>query len=116
MASALDGVRIIELTQDIAGPYTAMLLAEQGAEVIKVEPPGGDRARGLPGFHVWNRSKRSLVADLLTPGGRERLRALCATADVLISDWLPHASGPDFEALSAGNPRLIHCWIPAYGS
>ena len=61
MASALEGVRIIELAQGIAGPYTGMLLAEQGAEVIKVEPPQGDKARGTPGFHVWNRSKRSVI-------------------------------------------------------
>ena len=53
---ALYGIRIVESAQDIAGPYAAMLLAEQGADVIKVEPPDGDRARALPGFAVWNRS------------------------------------------------------------
>ena len=68
-----------------------MLLAEQGADVIKVEPPGGDRARGLPGFAVWNRSKRGVVADLRNAAGRERLRALCASADVFISDCLSRA-------------------------
>ena len=66
MAGALDGIRIIELAQGIAGPYTGMLLAEQGADVIKVEPPQGDKARGTPGFHVWNRSKRGVIADPLT--------------------------------------------------
>ena len=69
---SLHGVRIVECAQDIAGPYAAMLLAEQGAEVIKVEPPGGDRARGLPGFAVWNRSKRGVVADLSSAAGCER--------------------------------------------
>ena len=69
MASALEGVRIIELAQGVAGPYTGMLLAEQGAEVIKVEPPQGDKARGTPGFHVWNRSKRSVFTDPTTRKG-----------------------------------------------
>jgi crotonobetainyl-CoA:carnitine CoA-transferase CaiB-like acyl-CoA transferase len=108
---ALDGIRVVECAQDIAGPYAAMLLAEQGAAVVKIEPPGGDRARVLPGFHVWNRSKRSVVADLRSQAGRDQLDALCATADVFISDW---STGDD--SLAAANPRLIHCWMPAYGS
>ena len=112
---ALAGVRIVECAQDIAGPYAAMLLAEQGAEIIKIEPPNGDRARALPGFHVWNRSKRTTVADLATDGGRERLRALCAGVDVLITDWFADHPRLSFEALAADNPRLIHCWMPPYG-
>ena len=86
MASALDGIRIVEVTQDIAGPYTGMLLAEQGAEVIKIEPPPGDRARGTPGFHVWNRSKRSVIADPTIEEGREFIHRLASTADVLLID------------------------------
>jgi crotonobetainyl-CoA:carnitine CoA-transferase CaiB-like acyl-CoA transferase len=112
---ALQDIRIVDCAQDIAGPYAAMLLAEQGADVIKVEPPGGDRARVLPGFAVWNRSKRGVVADLTTMAGRERVQALCASADVLISDgFLDH---PDLrhEALATANPRLIHCCMPPYG-
>src|SRR5262249_5975492 len=113
--AALDGIRIVESAQDIAAPYAAMLLAEQGAEVIKIEPPAGDRARRLPGFHVWNRSKRNLVADLRDPSGRERLRCLCATADVLISDGFPGDPLLKFDALAEVNRRLIRCWMPPHG-
>ncbi len=89
MAGALDGIRIIEIAQGIAGPYTGMLLAEQGAEVIKVEPPTGDKARGTPGFHVWNRSKKSVVVDLTTGEGRAFAQQLIAPADVLLCDAQP---------------------------
>ncbi len=116
MSGALDGIRIVECAQDIAAPYAAMLLAEQGAEVIKVEPPGGDRARDLPGFHVWNRSKRSVVANLTSDQGRQHLRGLCATADVFVSDWFSSDDDLAFPALAALNPRLIYCWMPPLGS
>ncbi len=112
-APALDGIRIVECAQDIAAPYAAMLLAEQGAEVIKVEPPGGDRARVLPGFYVWNRSKRSVVLDLTTERGRAALQGMCAEADALISDWSPAATPIDVSELDRS---LIHCAMPAYGS
>ncbi len=113
---SLCGIRIVECAQAIAGPYAAMLLAEQGADVIKVEPPGGDRARALPGFAVWNRSKRSVVADLTTAAGRERLQALCAGADVFISDWFPADPELEYDALTRRNVQLIHCWMPPHGS
>jgi crotonobetainyl-CoA:carnitine CoA-transferase CaiB-like acyl-CoA transferase len=119
MASALDGIRIIEVTQDIAGPYTGMLLAEQGAEVIKVEPAQGDRARGTPGFHVWNRSKRSVIADPATEEGREFIQRLVSTADVVLSDFQPGDEatlGLSYEAFSRDNPGLIYCHLPAFGS
>jgi crotonobetainyl-CoA:carnitine CoA-transferase CaiB-like acyl-CoA transferase len=119
MASALDGIRIVEVAQDIAGPYTGMLLAEQGAEVIKIEPPRGDRTRGTPGFHVWNRSKRSAVADPATAEGREFIHRLAATADVLLLDARPGeeaALGLSYEDLSRENSGLIYCHLPAFGS
>jgi len=119
MASALDGVRLIELAQGIAGPYTGMLLAEQGAEVIKVEPPQGDTARGTPGFQVWNRSKRSVVADSATRAGREFIQRLCATADVVLLDAQPGDEEPlglTYDLLSRNNPGLIYCHLPAFGS
>src|SRR5262249_183028 len=114
-AGALEGVRIIECAQDIAAPYAAMLLAEQGADVIKVEPPGGDRARSLPGFVVWKRSKRGVTCDLATMAGRRRLSEMCAPADVYISDGAADDLALRDGGLAAANPRLIHCWMPAYG-
>ncbi len=117
MASALDGVRVIELAQGIAGPYTGMLLAEQGAEVVKVEPPHGDKARGTPGFHVWNRSKRSVIADPTTAEGKELIHQLTATADVVLIDAQPGDEDSfSYEALSQDNPGLIYCHLPAFGS
>jgi hypothetical protein len=83
---ALAGLTVIESAQGIAGPYAAMLLAEQGAEILKIEAPSGDPARRLPGSHAWNRSKQTHRADIRTSSGREHLRRLCAAADVLISD------------------------------
>src|SRR5215470_10977408 len=103
MASAFDGIQIVELAQGVAGPYTGMLLAEQGAEVIKVEPPQGDKARGTPGFHVWNRSKRSVLADSATAEGRAFIHRLASTADVALTDTQPGdetALGLSYETLS----------------
>lgn len=117
--SAFDGVRIIELAQGIAGPYTGMLLAEQGAEVIKIELPVGDKARGTPGFHIWNRSKRSSIADPSTPAGRTLIQQLAATADVVLLDARPGdeaAIGLSYEELNKANPRLVYCHPPAFGS
>jgi len=119
MAGALDGVRIIEVAQGIAGPYTGMLLAEQGAEVIKVEPPAGDKARGTPGFHVWNRSKHSVVADPTTKEGNTLIQQLLATADVVLTDHQPGTEEElslGYEALTRNNPALIYCHLPAFGS
>jgi crotonobetainyl-CoA:carnitine CoA-transferase CaiB-like acyl-CoA transferase len=119
MASAFDGVRIIELAQGIAGPYTGMLLAEQGAEVIKIELPQGDAARETPGFHIWNRSKQSVVADPSTPTGRALIQQLATTADVVLLDARPGdeaAIGLSYEELHDANPQLIYCHLPAFGS
>lgn len=119
MRSAFDGIRIIELAQGIAGPFTGMLLAEQGAEVIKVEPPQGDKARGVPGFHVWNRSKQSVVAEPTTPEGRTFIQQLISTADVVLIDTQPgdeNRLGLTYDELSRSNPKLLYCHLPAFGS
>ena len=118
MAGALDGVRIIELAQGIAGPYTGMLLAEQGADVIKIEPPQGDKARGTPGFHVWNRSTRSVIADPATAQGKDFILSLASTADIVLTDYQPEEVeklGLNYEVFSQDNPGLIYCHLPAYG-
>jgi len=118
-APAFDGLRVIDATQGIGGPYTSMLLADHGADVIKVEPPGGDRQRGTPAFHVVNRGKRSVVLDLETEAGRADLRRLVAGADVFLYDWAPGEDarlGFEPEALRAAQPRLIVGYLPAYGA
>jgi crotonobetainyl-CoA:carnitine CoA-transferase CaiB-like acyl-CoA transferase len=118
MGSAFDGIRVIELAQGIAGPYTGMLLAEQGAEVIKVEPPQGDKARGTPGFHVWNRSKRSVVAEPTTTEGYTFIQQLLSTADVVLIDIQPgdeNRLGLVYSELSRSNPKLLYCHLPAFG-
>lgn len=119
MASALDGIRIIEIAQGVAGPYTGMLLAEQGAEVIKIESPTGDHTRGTPGFHIWNRSKKSVVADLTTVAGCEFVKPLVSSADVVLLDTQPgeeSALGLSYEQLTQNNLGLIYCHLPAFGS
>jgi crotonobetainyl-CoA:carnitine CoA-transferase CaiB-like acyl-CoA transferase len=118
-ASAFDGVRIIDATEGIGGPYAAMLLAEQGADVVKVEAPSGDPCRGTPAFHVLNRSKGGVVLDVEAEGGRAELQRLLADADVFLYDWPPGrdtALGFDAASLRALHPRLIIGYLPAYGS
>ena len=126
-APPLAGLRVVDVSQGYAGPACSMLLGDLGAEVIKVEPPEGDYTRYLgtpaPGgestvFLGLNRSKRSVVLDLTTNEGRERLFALVATADVFISDLLPaeaKATGVDDARLRAVNRRLITCAITPWG-
>ena len=119
MGGVFDGIRILDFSQDTAGPFAGMLLAEQGADVIKVEPPEGDRARGKPGFYVVNRSKRGIVLDLSSESDRREAQALAAKADVVLVDGLQTQAaerGIDYASLSALNPGLVYCSIPLYGS
>ncbi len=118
MTSVLDGLSLVDLSTGIAGPYASMLLAEMGADCIKVEPGEGDQARGLPGFAVWNRSKRGITADPATDGGREVIQRLAARADIIVESFTPgraRALGLDYDSLSAANPKLIYCAIPPFG-
>ncbi len=119
MPGVLDGIRVVDFTQGTAGPYAGMLLAEQGADVIKVEPPSGDRARGTPAFHVLNRSKRGIVLDLSIEEDREKALALASAADVVLVDGLPDEArrlGIDYDRVSQRNPQVVYCSIPLYGS
>jgi crotonobetainyl-CoA:carnitine CoA-transferase CaiB-like acyl-CoA transferase len=112
----LSGVRVVEFTHMVMGPTCGMILADLGAEVIKVEPPGGDKTRNLPGlgigfFRSFNRNKKSVVLDIQSPDGLEKAKALIATADVVLENFRPglmEKLGLGYEALSASNPRLIY--------
>jgi succinyl-CoA---D-citramalate CoA-transferase len=124
---ALDGIRVLELGQLIAGPFAGKTLADFGADVIKVEPPGvGDPLRKWRllrnGTSVWwevqSRNKRSVRLDLRTPEGQEAVRALAAEADVLIENFKPgtlEGWGLGWERLRALNPRLVMLRISGYG-
>ncbi len=114
----LDGLEVLDLSWGISGPMTGMLLADHGARVTKIEPPGGDPWRHLSGYRVWNRGKRSAVLDLKAVADRDRFKALAAGADVLIESFSPGTSerlGIDYATLSELNSRLVYCSISGYG-
>lgn len=127
MAGSLSGLRIIDLSGHLSGPYCAMLLADQGADVIKIErPDGGDEARRMPPFvngesapfMVWNRNKRSVLLDLKQDGDRAHFLALLETADVLLENYRPGTMdrlGLGYTALKSRFPRLIYCAISGFG-
>ncbi|MBX3586910.1 MAG: CoA transferase [Ramlibacter sp.] len=112
----LTGLRVVEFTHMVMGPTCGMVLADMGAEVIKVEPVDGDRTRRLLGagagfFPMFNRNKKSIGIDLHSPEGAAIARKLCASADVVAENFKPGTMGKyglDYAALSAANPRLIH--------
>jgi len=123
----LEGVTVVDLSVFLPGPYLTMAMADHGAEVIKVEPPG----EGDPGRHIGladgptsvffknaNRGKKSVVLDLKSESGRAALYRLCDTADVFVESYRPGVMqrlGFDWETLSARNPRLVYCSVSAFG-
>jgi crotonobetainyl-CoA:carnitine CoA-transferase CaiB-like acyl-CoA transferase len=116
---ALDGVRIVDLSGGIAGPLGVLQLAEHGADVIKIEPPGGRPDRTSPASRVYNRSRRSVTLDLKQPEAVTVLRELCATADVLVEAFASGTMarwGLDYESLRDELPRLVYCSVPAWPS
>jgi len=121
----LKGIRVIDLTTVISGPVCTMLLADQGADVVKIEPPGGDIARRTAGdgeftamFVSSNRGKRSIALDLKQPAALEALRRLIAGADVLVQNFRPGTMerlGLDEPAMRQLNPRLVYLSISGVG-
>ena len=124
---ALEGIRILDLSRLLPGPYCTMLLADFGAEVIKIEEPGrGDYARSFPpflkDFGYWhlqlNRNKKSVVLDLKSDTGREAFLELAKTADVVVESYRPGVLkklGIDYETVSKINPKIIYCALTGYG-
>jgi crotonobetainyl-CoA:carnitine CoA-transferase CaiB-like acyl-CoA transferase len=123
----LEGIRVIDLSLFLPGPYLTLALADHGAEVIKIEPPGeGDPTRHLgpkdgPStvyFRNLNRGKKSVVLDLKNPQEREALLKLCETADVFVESFRPgvvERLGVGYEQVRARNPRIVYCSISAFG-
>jgi crotonobetainyl-CoA:carnitine CoA-transferase CaiB-like acyl-CoA transferase len=126
---ALSGVRVLEMGQYIAGPVTGKMMADMGAEVVKLEmPPIGDYTRGYggetgpagftPGFTYWNRGKQSVCIDIKKPQGADIARGLMRHFDVLIENFTPGVLakyGFDYQSLKQVNPRLIMCSVSAFG-
>ena len=118
----LKGIRVLELGHIVAGPTASLILADLGADVIKVErPDGGDQARNMPGagsgFYFFNRNKRSLAMDLKSPEGKEVFRKLVKSADVCLDNYAPGALdrlGLGYAELSRINPRLIYLAVKGF--
>ncbi len=129
MSAALDGIRVIDLSRGVAGPYASKLLADQGAEVIKLEPPGGDPSRSFgpfPGdaphpersglFLHLNRNKQAAIVDPASATGAELIRHLAAGAQLLLEDYAPgSASAWGWDTLHAANPALVMASITPFG-
>lgn len=122
----LSGITVVDLTQFLPGPMMTVMMADHGARVIKVEPPGGDPARQMEPFEaghsVWfanlNRGKESITVDLKSEAGKARLRQLCARADVFVEGFRPGAMarlGFNYEAVRAIRPDIVYCSISAFG-
>ena len=115
----LDDVVVVDATWGLAGPVAAMFLADAGARVIKVEPPGGDPLRWSPGFATWNRSKQSVVLDLCDSGDRDRLHGMLRSADVFLHGLTPSRAervGLDDDELTRMYPRLVVAAVTGYPS
>src|SRR5215467_2967780 len=123
---ALDGLRVLDVTQVMAGPFCSMLLADLGADVIKIEPPAGDSTRQMPGgtgldspsFNAVNRGKRGAALNLKSAAGREVFVRLARASDIVIENYRPgvmDALGLGYPQLSALNPRVIYASISGYG-
>jgi formyl-CoA transferase len=124
--TALEGIRVLDVTQVMAGPFCAMQLCDMGADVIKVEPPDGDSTRRMagasgadsPGFDAVNRGKRGIVLDLRAGAGQRAFRRLLRRADILIENYRPGVMrrfGLDYDAVSKDHPSLIYASISGYG-
>jgi crotonobetainyl-CoA:carnitine CoA-transferase CaiB-like acyl-CoA transferase len=125
---ALSGIRVLDLSRILGGPYCGQILGDHGADVLKVEPPQGDDTRTwgppfkdgvAPYYHGLNRNKRLLRIDLSTDAGRDALLLLLGEADVLVENFKTGTMekwGLGFDALSAKFPRLVHCRVSGFGS
>ena len=128
MPLPLQGIRVLDVSQVMAGPFACMLLADLGADVIKVEPPEGDQTRGAMGFKMkgpdsmgflnMNRNKRSLTLDLKTEEGKQTFYELAKTADVIVENYRPgvvQRLAIDYETIKKINPKIVYASISGFG-
>lgn len=118
MSPILEGICVLDLTEGMAGSMASMILGDNGAEVIKIERPGGDPYRSQAPWVMWNRGKKSVILDLKIPQGREAVQKLAQYVDVLIENFrvgTADSLGLGYETLSRLNPRLIYCSISGFG-
>jgi crotonobetainyl-CoA:carnitine CoA-transferase CaiB-like acyl-CoA transferase len=123
MAAALSGLKVLDCTHVIAGAYCSLILADLGADVVKIEPPAGESTRGIGGaafraFDFVNRNKRAIALDLATERGAAVVRKLAETADVFVENYRPGSMdkmGLGYAELSKINPRLIYCSVSGFG-
>jgi crotonobetainyl-CoA:carnitine CoA-transferase CaiB-like acyl-CoA transferase len=125
--SSLSNLKVLDLTSHLSGPYCAMILADHGADVVKIENPNdGDQLRKTPPFQggesapfmLWNRNKRSVTLDLKDPKDHQLLLKMAETADIMIENFKPGTAsrlGVDYESVSKINPTLIYCSISGFG-
>jgi crotonobetainyl-CoA:carnitine CoA-transferase CaiB-like acyl-CoA transferase len=117
--SAYSGVRIVDFSQGVAGPMAAMLMGDFEADVVKIEPPRGDRLKDHPGYLTFNRNKQVTALDLEDAEDLARAKALIALADVAVFDHAPgvlERLGLDAATLNTAHPSLVHLWMPPYGT
>ncbi|HEU4430159.1 MAG TPA: CoA transferase, partial [Myxococcota bacterium] len=118
MPSALTGLRALDLSTTLAGAHVGQLLADYGAEVVQIEPPGGSPLRAEAAWPFWARGKKSIALDLKRPSDRDVVLGLARELDVLVETWRPGVAerlGLGFEELAAANPRLVYASITGFG-
>ena len=118
MSGVCEGLRVVDFSFWMAGPLATMVLADNGADVIKVEPPEGDPARDLPAFQTWNRGKKSVLLDLKASDGAERAAQLLRSADVVVQAFRPGVAerlGIGYERVRELNPGAVYATISGYG-
>ena len=118
MTSTFSDIRILDFSRDIPGMYASLLMSDMGAEVIKIEPLGGDPLRSDPNYRFYNRGKKSVCLDLSSDKEMQNLHSLIKSSDVIVTTWLlseAKSTFLDYESLSKINPSILHCSIPPYG-
>ena len=118
MAQVFDGIAVLDFTRGMPGGVATMVMSDFGADVVKVEAPGGEKFRDSPGAIQWNRGKKSVILDLKTAGGQEQAQKLARLSDVVVESFRPGVTGRlgiDYASLSANHPELVYASLTGFG-